>query len=203
MLTPDFIKTSKFEDIAEIILNNYLLTIKNKKYRLCEIEFYKNDDSHPDTYTHANPDQKTFGKFYFHKYKNNSYKSGTYKGMDLTFGNEKCYFGVLIRSLLDIDTNEFIEGPCRCVNKLLEIMNCKTVSDLKIKDLISFDDPNISFTFVNNFKKEKVFKGPRVGLSDKYPEYKLKKYRFVTHLLKIKKQKIFEPVEYSKNIVEK
>ena len=50
-----------FDKIADAILNKYHLIIKPKKsepvkYRICEIEFYLNDqDTHRDTFTHGDP----------------------------------------------------------------------------------------------------------------------------------------------------
>ena len=37
-------------------------------------------------------------KLYFHKFKNGSYKEGTFKGMDISLGNsdKNIYFGILI-----------------------------------------------------------------------------------------------------------
>ena len=50
-----------FDKIADAILNKYHLIITPKKsdpvkYRICEIEFYLNDeDTHRDTFTHGDP----------------------------------------------------------------------------------------------------------------------------------------------------
>ena len=64
------------------------------------------------------------GKWYMHRMtaKNPmSFKGGSYKGMDLTFGdNKNSYGGILIRSILDLKTNEYIEGPCNTLDAFLK-----------------------------------------------------------------------------------
>ena len=84
----------QFVKIAKSLMNDYLLTVNNAyKYRISEIEFYFNDleglgkdkSIHPDTFTHGDSLQKETGRWYFHKF-GQSYKVGTYKGLDLTFG---------------------------------------------------------------------------------------------------------------------
>lgn len=147
-----------FIEIANKILNQMILIINGRKFRICEIEMYLKSSNHPDNYTHSNPDQKSFGKFYFHKYSNGTFKSGTWKGVDIVLGNETKYFGILIRSMVELDQNfkpkfsEFIEGPCKCVNKLLEQFGLTEVSQLFLQE---FPNQNqISFESELNIKLE-------------------------------------------------
>jgi len=180
------------EKLAKSLLSKYVLVVGKKEYRLGEIEFYINNAKHNDKYTHGDKNQKTYGKWYFHRYQNGSYKSGTYKGVDLTLGNDDTYFGVLIRSIYDPDTDEMVEGPCRTVNTILELYGYFDVSDyMKTKK-----DP-LSARLTKNFylkrksklEEEIVYKGPRIGLSDKYPEWKDVPYRFLIKKAYIKKGK--------------
>jgi len=180
----DFIK------IANKLLNNTILKINGNNFRIAEIEFYLRSIDHPDDYTHQDEDQLKYGTWYFHKYKTGTYKSGTYKGFDLTIGDEteKRYCGILIRSLYDIENNIMIEGPCKCVNKILELYNCKTISEFT--NNLSLDVLTNDRSFVityNKFDKKEIYYGPRIGLSDKYPDYKIRLYRFA--LIGIKKSK--------------
>lgn len=191
---------TKFNEIANTLLNKTVLVVKDKTYRLCEIEFYYKGKDHDDTYTHTINDQSEFGKFYFHKYKNGSYKSGTYKGVDLTFGDRETmlYCGVLIRSMMDVNTKEFIEGPCKCVNKILELFgfnDVKSFMDGKQSPLSIYNKEQQLYIMDSNLDKNDVFVGPRVGLSDKYPEWKMKDYRYATNIKLIKKQKKFVAVK--------
>mmetsp|Transcript_40052 Transcript_40052/g.52457 ORF Transcript_40052/g.52457 Transcript_40052/m.52457 type:complete len:210 (-) Transcript_40052:646-1275(-) len=99
-----------FADIAEAYLNHTVLEVRpcgsrNAKYfRVAEIEFYLNDYKvHKDTFTHGDSMQKQTGKWYFHKF-GNSYRSGTYKGLDVAIGkgDKVAAGGILLRSLMPL-----------------------------------------------------------------------------------------------------
>lgn len=187
-----------FDEVADKILNKSVLMVKGKKFRICEIEFYYTNKEHNDEYTHCSPEQAKFGLFYFHKYANGTYKNGTYKGMDLTFGNADLYCGILVRSIYNIDDDEFIEGPCRSVNKILELNDKDNVADfMKGKDKIKLYEKNdqLYLRSTSSLDEEDIYKGPRVGLSNKYPDFLERDYRYATMIKKIKKQKKFEKVE--------
>ena len=64
-----------------------------------------------------------------------SFKCGTYKGMDLTFGNSKLdlFGGILIRSIMNLKSGEYIEGPCNSVSTLIGLHGVKEFKDLKIE----------------------------------------------------------------------
>ena len=76
----------RFHNLCSDLMNKYLLHVNQKQYRLCELEVYYSDNTHNDPFTHKDTHQQTIGKLYFHKY-GNEYKSGTYKGLDITIGN--------------------------------------------------------------------------------------------------------------------
>ena len=188
---------SEFGATADLILNKCLLCVKNKEFRICEIEFYLRNKEHDDSYVHCSDDQLTKGKWYFHKYKTGSFKGGTYKGMDITFGNEKDSFcGVLVRSIYDQDSDVFTEGPCRTVNTILNLYDCRDVNEFC--KLFSIFPPEIQknknndklyLKFVDDLEPLDLFVGRRIGLSDKYPTFKEQPYRFVVMKDKIKKEK--------------
>lgn len=183
--------------IAESILNKHQILIpdndnKLHTYRVCEIEFYVKNNHHNDEYTHQDNHQKTYAKWYFHRTKSGNYKGGTYKGVDLTFGNEDTYFGVLIRSIYSVENGEIIEGPCRCVNTILELNNCKNVSDYMVNrtdPLNARSNNNFYIKRCRGLKKYNIYSGPRIGLSDKYKDYQNIPYRYVIMKDKIKKSK--------------
>lgn len=189
--------------IAASILNKHMIIVPIrdgliKEYRICEIEFYLKTDGHNDEYCHACPDQSTYGKWYFHKTKSGGYKGGTFKGIDLTLGEstdeKKSYFGVLIRSIFCEEDNEFIEGPCKVVNKILELNSCKNVQDYLSKqnhsDLLSVRfSKNIHIKRCSGQKKYDIYSGPRIGLSEKYPDFRAQPYRYVIMYDRIIKEK--------------
>lgn len=192
------ITPTDFRELADKILNGIIINANNNLFRICEIEMYLRNEEHPDEYVHKHKDQLEYEKFYFHKFHNGTYKSGTFKGLDITIGNANTntYFGILIRSIQHIKSGEFIEGSCKCVNKILEQYNgVKTV-----KELFNIFFPNISQIDIyndmlkleykpNELEKQNIYSGPRVGLSDKFPEYKNKPYRFAIMKCNIKKMK--------------
>ena len=65
--------------------------------------------------------QGSYGVWYFHR-KGGTYKSGTFKGMDLACGDQEqgVYAGLLIRAVVGA-AGELVEGPCLVVEKILEL----------------------------------------------------------------------------------
>lgn len=207
---------SDFDTKANSIINHTWLVINQQFYQIVELEFYLYSDQHPDLYCHSHPDQLTTNKWYFHragKSSNSKYKGGTYKGLDITFGNSNQYGGILIRSIQSVDNQEVIEGPCKVVNRILEL--CQTNSIQELVKTISLDINQIDNLFltcrlnhsilVENRIQEltililpvvdplKISKGPRVGLSlkgdfsNKEP-YLFRSYRYgIFDLLKKEK----------------
>jgi hypothetical protein len=99
------------------------------------------------------------------------------------------------RSMMDLDSGEFIEGPCKCVNKILEQFGFNNVADLfdsrtNKHEQIRLDDPDLKLVYpTNKLDQKEIFTGTRIGLSDKYPDYQARQYRFVIFENKIKKEK--------------
>jgi hypothetical protein len=186
------VTSDKFNEIADLMMNKSILKINGSSYRICEIEFYLNDKQHPDTYTHSNPDQSEYGFWYHHKFGNGAVKSGTFKGLDLTLGSAKKnkYCGILIRSIYDVLNDTFIEGPCLCVNKILELYGTQKIGDFAMtKKSVLKNDYQLIIKDDSTLKQEKISAGPRIGLGDKNPLYKDRPYRYVIYKNKIKKQK--------------
>lgn len=184
-----------FRPLADQILNSSILYVNGIKYRIIEIEMYLFSDEHPDAYVHCHPDQKYSGFIYFHSMKKTlprSYKGGTFKGMDLTFGSESEYFGILIRGLLSLETGEAISGPSNVVTHILKQLEMTSIQELTNGEILSFNKKNqkIRFKFSGELSIEKIYTGPRIGLKEeKDPIYHKKHYRFVTFKNLTKKDK--------------
>jgi len=185
----------EFPIIADKILNGTILECKGKKFRIREIEFYLKNDKHSDIYCHQNKDQKSFGYWYFHRTSDSGgYKSGTYKGLDITLGDENSFYGILIRTIQGED-NKMIEGPCKSVNKLLETCGFEPYGEGSLDKLtgkilrpcIGWDISLKDFSL----KKETIRKGPRIGLSNKYPLWRDLPYRFAIDGIKNKAETLF------------
>ncbi|KAG0074014.1 hypothetical protein BGZ93_001828 [Podila epicladia] len=180
-----------FDKIATYLMNSVAMVVNDKHYyRLVEIEFYLNGGKHPDVFTHSDKDQKTCGEWYFHKM-NGSYKGGSYKGLDITFGRHgTCFGGILIRGiqLSNDPTAKIIEGPCLVVDQVLKHTNSKMI--INLVDNASFSKSIFSETSLLRIvpTKQKIIrlliKSPRVGLTLKKTgkervDYLMREYRYL------------------------
>jgi len=174
---------SEMYDIADVILNERKLLINGKLHDICEIEVYMHHDEHSDPYVHCHPEQSTQGNFYFHRASlkvGAKYKSGTFKGVDLTYGFENIYAGILIRSIKDSE-GKLITGPCNVVTYILQCYEVNSIDELTNGEQMSFSSNGRDLLLVKTDKEDNtLYKGPRIGLSDKYPEWRDIKYRFTT-----------------------
>jgi 3-methyladenine DNA glycosylase Mpg len=190
ILNKTSISPEDFDHVADLILNKTIIQANGSEFRICEIEFYLKNNEHNDEYVHQNLDQLEYGKCYFHKYKGKGYKCGTYKGLDITLGTDSTYCGILIRSLYDLTDKKMIEGPCRSVNRILELYGCSKVIEFTSGKLLSILENDKNFTIKDrSLDTEPIYKGKRVGLSDKYPEFRDRPYRYLIKKNEIKKQK--------------
>jgi hypothetical protein len=190
-----------FNDIAKRILNESILLINNIPHYICEVEFYLYSVNHPDPFTHKDKEQSIPNNWYFHK-KGGNYKSGTFKGLDMTFRpnvityNKKygMYGGMLIRSISKLTSEEddngngdnskddFIEGPCRVVDYILKLCNESSVKDFVNKYGVEIKDneslriaPRIDLNS-EDYCAHNIYNSPRVGLTLKDPkEFALRK----------------------------
>jgi len=114
--------------------------------------------------------------------------------MDFVFGDEgkNHKFAVLVRSVLDTDSNQFTEGPSKTVSLILEEYGHEKVRNFwpEVKDIDIFAcNQKIWLEERPDLKQMEVWAGDRIGLSDKYPEFRNKAYRYLTMPHKIKKGK--------------
>jgi len=159
-----------FDVIADKLLNGVEFVINGKRHRFCEIEFYLCGGIHQDLFTHRDKQQLTCGQWYFHK-NGNRYRSGNYKGLDLTFAKDNnCYGGILIRAIEDLSDSKLYDGPCVSVNHILSLTNCVDVPDLVEKEDFDWNgDKQQSCLFIRqpdvSHPRRNIVKGPRVGLT--------------------------------------
>ncbi len=190
MLDLNIADPTEFENMADELLNNYVLRISNTNYRIHEIEFYLQSHDHPDPYVHCDRRQLTIGEWYFHK-RGGTYKGRTYKGLDCSFGRG-AYGGILIRA---IGTAEhMLEGPCVVVDHILH--SCGKAS---ITELVAAEDDNLGVFTTRQFAlvyapdlvpKYPVYQCRRVGLTPgRAPIYAAAPYRYLTCPHRIKKDR--------------
>ena len=171
--------------IAFDLMNHWILKIESKLYRISEIEFYFNSDSHNDTYTHGHKLQKDKGRWYFHG-----------SGVDITIGGNGFYGGISIRAIYDIEKGSYIYGPLNCVTELFS--NVENIYETKMPfGLIPANE--------NDCKIEKPITAPRVGLNQQKDMGKYEAlYRFLImpKQMQAEKTKIAESMKqqgYSEN----
>jgi len=149
-----------FARIATEIMNHWILRIESKAYRIAEIEFYMHSPLHIDQYTHAHEQQKQSGKWYFHR-----------SGMDLCFGSDEFYGGILIRAIFDLENKRYVYGPLNSVTEILSHWGDIYQSNLSF-GLTTEGADKIAF--------EKPVRAPRIGLNpDKDPAMYSRFYRFL------------------------
>ena len=175
----------EFDKIADTILNTLSLLISKEPYRIAEIEMYLMTPKHPDTFCVKTKPLLLNECIHFRSFLGGGYDKGFHKGCDLTFGNQadKTYFGVLIRSIVNPKTDEFIEGPDEVVREMLNKCKKKNLLVL-VKDGKNwgFSSGNglIEVRTDNELEKKNVFKGPRVGLKGENKEFVSRNYRYTT-----------------------
>ena len=184
-----------FPYLADRILNYTLLMANGHPHRICEVEFYLNSAQHRDLYVHGHDDQTKKGTWYFHRHNNGTYKNANYKGVDIalgTGGQQPTYAAILIRSVIDINQLQFIEGPCNTVHHILALSGADSVMTFTENQCLDVLNNKHGFVLVegNPTEIEPILYGPRIGLSDKYPEYRDKKYRFVIGPVKKERKKL-------------
>jgi hypothetical protein len=135
--------------------------------------------------------QTKFGKWYFHKKNDDGkYNGGTFKGLDMTFGRDGSYIGILIRSVRRIKTGKFIEGPCNCVDRILADNRVESIDEL----VSGMGSPNIFTENPYLYLKPRVlccdiYKSIRVGLGSESRKYMRANYRYLVLPGEFKKYK--------------
>jgi hypothetical protein len=181
-----------FDKIARALLNYTVLEVANFQYKITEIEFYFQNSFFKDPFVHCDERQKSSNEWYFHR-RGSGYKDGNYKGLDLTFGTNDSFGGILIRGMERTDNSSYSDGPSKVVDEILKQLGTVKVIDSAPK-IESF--PASSLDGILRLKEvdEEVLKlpikSPRVGLPYNKQEqnlrtqYVAKDYRYHTAPLK-------------------
>jgi hypothetical protein len=178
-----------FADLAARLLNATDLLIDGKPYRFAELEAYYYGEGHPDPFTHRDPLQYQNGRWYFHR-TGGEYRSGSFKGVDLTFGDGGAMFGVLVRTIVAAD-GTVIDGPSLTVDHILSLTGTPDVPTLddRIAGRRVWDESSpLAVRESAAPRTQTVYRTARVGLSLKRsrkgrtdtPMYLMRPYRFLT-----------------------
>jgi len=183
--------------IAERLLNRVDLVVNSSPYRFAELEAYYHGPGHLDLFAHCDPLQLEHGRWYFHR-SQGAYRGGSFKGLDLTFGDGTAHFGILIRTIIAAD-GMVLDGPCVTVDHLLEQTRTGNVAtlDLAIAGRKLWDTTSPLFLRESDkLRTAPVYRCSRVGLSLKKatgkpdaPRFVGSPYRFLTEPRAITKGK--------------
>jgi hypothetical protein len=190
---------SWFSTIADALMNGTRLFVGKEPHRLVEIEFYYHGEGHLDAFAHRDPIQLHCGRWYFHRTAG-VYRSGSFKGLDLSFGDGKNHAGILFRGL-ETPEGDVIDGPSLLVDHLLDRTGAETVAQLDraIGDRVAWDETNpLSLRDVEETEPRELYRSGRVGLSLKksrpgsdLPRFLLRGYRYLTLPRRTAKGKIY------------
>jgi hypothetical protein len=186
-----------FTAIADRLLNGTHLMVAGRPHRFVEVEFYRHGEHHADPFTHRDPIQRECGEWYFHRTAG-VHRSGSFKGLDLSFGDGQAFAGMLIRSIETPD-GTVIDGPSLCVDHLLAQTKHARVADLhRAVGGQPVWDESISLHLqpAEDCRLDKLYRTPRVGLTLKkaksfpdMPLYVMRPYRYLTEPRRVKKGK--------------
>jgi len=185
-----------FDRIATQLLCGARLQVAGAPHRLTEIEFYYHDPKHPDPFTHRNPVQYGTGRWYFHRI-GESYRGGSFKGIDLTFGSDGASGGVLIRGLEKQD-GTLVDGPSLCVDHLVAACGFTSVAalDADIAGRLAWDPANPLHLHPSDLEPRPLLHTARIGLAlrrskrdPEGPRYAVQRYRYLSEPRRIAKGK--------------
>lgn len=186
-----------FLRIATRLLCGTELTIGGRPHRPTEIEIYYHGDGHADPFAHKDPAQLNPCRWYFHR-TGGQYRSGSFKGVDIAFGDGKAFAGILIRGI-ETPEGRLIDGPSLTVDYILAANATKSV--LGFDEAIAgrrIDDATspLHLRWVPIAPHEMV-RCPRVGLTLKratadtgHDPFLMRDYRWLTEPKRIAKGKV-------------
>jgi hypothetical protein len=182
----------QFNDLARLLINNYVIRKGNSQYQIHEIEFYYYGNDHLDSFAHCSPAQKKVGRWYFHG-----------SGADITFGNDTAFGGILLRGVVKKGDPKIINGPYKVFDELFldnETVDGKEIAKVVIEPVRVPDKLNIvhgprsgirllASELDKEDKQKYLFKPYRFIALDDYPQFS-EKYLIGLYLAKILNQDI-------------
>lgn len=179
-----------FEAISFELFCCCRLMIKGRIYEIIEVEFYVNENDHPDVFSHSTIDQKQNGFFCFHR-TGTAFREGNYKGVDIAIGSPERFGGILIRSLRDEESGRIIEGPSNVVGEILRLYKVHKVRDLVLQVDLNIEGQDLCLV-EHAGPSMRPLRTPRVGLTLKKQQqekifFLVRDYRFIKYPEMLKK----------------
>jgi hypothetical protein len=187
-----------FDTIAGRLLRGCRLMVAGGAYRLTEVEMYYHGGRHFDPFSHREPIQKNTGLWYFHR-THGVYRSGSFKGVDLTFAGAEAFGGILIRGF-ETEDGTLVDGPSLCVDYFLARTEKTSVVvlDDATEGRAAWDPDNpLRLQWQSEMVDRPILKTARVGLSlkrarksDLLTQFLLRPYRYLSEPRRISKGKL-------------
>ena len=154
------VETDEGPAIARALIRDVELVVAGRALRVEEAEAYYFGPGLRDPFAHRHPAQARAGRWYFHR-AGRSYRGGSFKGLDLTFGPPGAFGGVLIRTLSD-DAG-WTCGPSLCVDRLLALAGRGSIAELdEGRDAL---DPSAILSLRAAPREVALLRTARVGLT--------------------------------------
>ncbi len=187
-----------FLRIADQLLNGTEIVARGQRHRFLEVEvYYTHPEEHPDPFTHKETLQLECGRWYFHR-TGGEYRGGSFKGLDLSFGDGTAFAGMLLRGI-ETAEGEVIDGPSLLVDRLLDATGASGPAELdqQIAGRPAWDpDSPLVLSWEPSLPRRSVLSCARVGLSLKRykqaanpPKFIMRAYRFLSQPTRTKKGK--------------
>src|SRR5262249_23011438 len=131
-----------FARIADLLLNRTRWVIGGRLHPITECEFYYPGPAPPHPLTHLHPNPGHQGPGYFHQTAR-AYRGGSFKGVDVTFGDGTARGGILFRGL-EWPDGTLIDGPSLVVDHVLRSCAAESVAglDQKIGERLAWNPAN-------------------------------------------------------------
>ncbi len=186
---PPTVDQAWFASLASTLLHHTSLVIASQPHRLLEIEFYFFGGDHEDPFAHCDPFQKTSGLWYFHR-EGGEYRGGSFKGVDISFGPEGMFGGILIRTI-QAPSGDVVNGCSLCVDHILSQTGHPNLSSLDREIALRSVWDESSPMFLQHSEDANdagpIWATARVGLTLKrlyqhptMPAFVMREYRFLT-----------------------
>jgi len=188
-----------FDRLAAYLLNGCRLMVNGQAHRLIEVEVYYHGPGHADPFAHCDPLQRQPGRWYFHRTNKRGVRGGSFKGVDLTFGDGTAYGGMLLRGLETPD-GAIVDGPSLLVDFLLASTGVATIAefDRAMAGRCVWDvDRLLCLQSVTARPQPAILSTARVGLTlkqakpgDERERYLLRRYRYLSEPRRTAKGKV-------------
>lgn len=157
----------QFSDLADTLLNRFVICSGKAQFRVTEIEFYHTGRGHLDPFVHGMRSQDQSGTWYFHQTLNGGIKGGSRKGLDISIGNPESgsQGGILLRAMLSISNpGDYVYGPSKLVDRLILESGMDEKVFVSKFNAAAINESDLLHLEIADIRHELVLRGSRFGL---------------------------------------